>query len=77
MPDLTITLSGATAEKLRKLVEEERYASPEEAVSQALDALDESRDPTLDAWLRDTIARRADPTRALSADDVRARVFGR
>jgi Arc/MetJ-type ribon-helix-helix transcriptional regulator len=42
MSDLTITLTGFAADKLRKLVAEERYASPEDAVADALEALDAS-----------------------------------
>lgn len=82
MSDLTITLTGEAAEKLRKLVAEEHYARAEDAVVDAIEALEASRDPTLDAWLRDTIvasaeAFAADPARALTADQVRAQLFGR
>lgn len=82
MSDLTITLTGETAEKLRKLVAEEHYARAEDAVVDAIEALEASRDPALDAWLRDTIVARAeafaaDPGRALTADQVRTQLFGR
>ncbi|MEJ0058969.1 MAG: type II toxin-antitoxin system ParD family antitoxin [Terricaulis sp.] len=81
MTDLTITLSGEVAEKLRKLVADEHYARPEEAVADALDALNASRDPALDAWLRETITARADAfeadaTRGVTPDQVRERLFG-
>jgi putative addiction module component (TIGR02574 family) len=82
MTDLTITLKGAAADKLRKLVAEEHYARPEDAVADALDALDDSRDAELDSWLRDTIAARidehnADPSKALTPEEVRRELFGR
>jgi hypothetical protein len=70
MSELKIVLRGAAAEKLQKLVSEERYARPEDAVEDALEALEASRDPALDAWLRDIVATRAD---ALAADPARAR----
>lgn len=82
MADLALILTGATADKLRKLVAEERYARPEDAVADALDALDANRDPMLDTWLRQTIAARAeafagDPTRALTPNQLRESLLGR
>jgi hypothetical protein len=82
MTDLTITLRGATADKLRKLVAEEQYARPEDAVADALDALDENRDATLDSWLRNTIAARADAAASdasslLTPNQVRKQLFGK
>jgi hypothetical protein len=79
MSELKIVLRGAAAEKLRKLVSEERYARPEDAVEDALDALQASRDPALDAWLLDVIATRAealaaDPSRARTPEQVRTRL---
>jgi hypothetical protein len=76
MTDFTLVLKGAAADKLRKLVAEEHYDRPEDAVADALDALDAGRDPALDAWLRQTIAARAeafaaDPSRALTASQRR------
>jgi Arc/MetJ-type ribon-helix-helix transcriptional regulator len=81
MADLTLVLTGAAADKLRKLVAEERYARAEDAVADALDALDASRDAELDAWLRDTIAARAealaaDPGRTLTPQQVRDSLRG-
>jgi Arc/MetJ-type ribon-helix-helix transcriptional regulator len=81
MADLTLVLTGAAADKLRKLVAEERYARAEDAVADALDALDASRDAELDAWLRDTIAARAealaaDPGRTLTSQQVRDSLRG-
>ncbi len=82
MNDLSLVLKGAAAEKLRKLVAEENYAGPEDAIADALDALDASRDPALDAWLRQTIVARADalasdPTRALTPSQVRESLLGK
>ncbi|MBL8537740.1 MAG: hypothetical protein JNM59_10095 [Hyphomonadaceae bacterium] len=82
MPDLTITLTGDAAEKLRKLMMDEHYDRAEDAVADALEALVASRDPALDAWLHDVIAARAkahaaDPTRAMTADEVRTQLLRR
>ena len=79
MSDLTVTLTGAAAAKLRKLMAEEGYSRAEDAVEGALDALDA---PELDAWLRETIDARAeafaaDPSRAMTADQVRGALFGK
>lgn len=75
MSDLTVTLKGAVADKLRRLVADGRYARPEDAVAEAIEALDAGAD--LDAWLGETIAARAeahvaDPSRALTPAQVRA-----
>jgi hypothetical protein len=82
MVDLTLVLTGAAAGKLRKLVADERYARPEDAVADALDALDASRDPALDAWLRQSIAARAqafaaDTSRGLTPSQVRECLLGK
>jgi len=82
MSDLTVTLTGAAAAKLRKLMAEEGYARAEDAVEGALDALDASRAPELDAWLRETIGARADafaadPGRTMTPDQVREALFGK
>jgi hypothetical protein len=79
MSELKITLRGETADKLRKLVAEEHYDHPEDAVADALEALDASRDADLDAWLRDVIAARADafaddPSRGLAPEEVLERL---
>lgn len=55
---------------------EERYERAEDAVADALEALDSSRDAELDQWLRGAIARRAsafaaEPARAMTAQQVR------
>lgn len=82
MSDLTIVLRGETADKLRKLVAEQKYAHPEDAVADALDALEGSFDADLDTWLRTVIADRidaidADPTQTSTPDEVRARLLGK
>ncbi len=74
-----IVLRGPVAERVLKLMTDERYARPEDAVQDALESLEASRDPTLDAWLRGVVVERAaalaaDPERALTADQVRARL---
>jgi len=79
MTDLTITLKGAAAEKLRRLVADGRYAQAEDAVADAIDALDAGAD--LDDWLKQTVAARAeahaaDPARALTPAQVRAALRG-
>jgi hypothetical protein len=50
---------------------------PEDAVADALEALDAERDPDLDRWLHDVVVARAeafaaDPTRGLAPDEARA-----
>lgn len=80
MSNVKVTLSGEAADRLLRLVAEQKYARPEEAIEDALDALEESRASDLDAWLRDVVAARADalasdPSRALSAEEVRTRLL--
>jgi hypothetical protein len=82
MSDLTVTLKGAVAAKLRKLMAEEGYVRPEDALEGALDALDDSRSADIDTWLRDVVAERAkafsnDPSRAMTPDEVRKSLFGK
>jgi antitoxin ParD1/3/4 len=78
---LTITLRGEATDKLRKLVADGHYAQPEDAVVDALDALPFDSDPELDAWLRMEIPNRidaldADPSRAMTVEEVKARLLG-
>ncbi|MCC6789936.1 MAG: type II toxin-antitoxin system ParD family antitoxin [Hyphomonadaceae bacterium] len=82
MSELKVILRGETADKLRKLVADGRYAQPEDAVADALDALPIDDDPEIEAWLRDVVAPRvkaleADPSRGLTVAEVRARLRGK
>lgn len=82
MSDVTVTLTGVAAEKLRKLMADEGYTRAEDAVEVALDALDASRAPEIDMWLRNTISARAeafaaDPARAMTPEQVREALFGK
>jgi len=75
MSELTLTVKGAVAEKIRRMVADGRYQRAEDAVADAIDALDAGAE--LDTWLRQTIVARAeantaDPSRALTPDEVRA-----
>jgi Arc/MetJ-type ribon-helix-helix transcriptional regulator len=76
MSQLTLKLTGKTADKLRELVDGKHYQSAEAVVEAALDALDAGADPGLERWLNTVIVERAaaasaDPTRLLSAGQVR------
>ena len=80
-PTLTLTLTGADAERLTRLMESGNYASAEDTVSEALAALEEAADPVLDAWLQEVVADRfdahaADPARGVPLDVARRRVLG-
>jgi Arc/MetJ-type ribon-helix-helix transcriptional regulator len=79
--DVTITLKGEAAERLERLVRDAAYPSPEAAVADALQAFEETRAPELDHWLGEVAgprldAMRADPSLSLTADQLRARLFG-
>jgi len=81
MSDVKITLTGEAADRLLRLVAAEKYARPEDAIADALEALEASRDPALDGWLRGVILARADalaadPARGLTAERARSRLFG-
>lgn len=80
MSDAKVTLSGETADRLLRLVAEQNYARPEDAMADALDALEANTAPSIDEWLKTTISARAealasDPSRAMTADEVRARII--
>ncbi len=73
---MSITLPNEMAEFVRTKVAAGDYASDSEVLRDALRALRE-RDRAVEAWLRNEIvpaaqALRDDPSRALSADQVRA-----
>ncbi|MBU6407785.1 MAG: hypothetical protein KGS44_11720 [Alphaproteobacteria bacterium] len=81
MADVTITLKGKAAERLERLIRDAAYPSPEAAVADALEAFEETRAPELELWLRDVAgprldAMRADPATSLTAEQLRARLFG-
>ena len=81
MPELTLTLKGDAASRLERLLRTAAYPNAEAAVADALEALENNLAPELDNWLRDVVgprldAMRASPDTSLTADQVRARLFG-
>ncbi|KVD40501.1 CopG family transcriptional regulator [Burkholderia ubonensis] len=73
---MSITLPNEMADNVRQRVASGAYATESEVIRDALRAL-AARDRAIDAWLRETVvpvadALDADPSRALSAADVRA-----
>ncbi len=73
---LSITLPNEMAEMVRARVESGEYASESEIIRDGLRAL-EMRNQALEAWLRKDVAAaydamKADPSRARSANQVRA-----
>ena len=82
MAEVTLTLKGDAASRLQRLLKDAAYPSAEAAVADALEALEHSRAPDLDAWLRDDVGPRLDamrskPEASLTADELRARLFGK
>ena len=74
----SITLPNEMAEMVRAKVAAGDYATESEVIRDGLRAL-AARDRAVESWLRETVvpaaeALRADPSRALSVDDVRARL---
>ncbi len=75
---LSITLPNDMAEALRERVRSGEYASESEVIREGLRALF-ARDQAIEAWLRDEVAAAydaavADPSRAVTAQRVRARL---
>ena len=75
---LSITLPNDMADALRQRVSSGEYASESEAIREGLRALF-ARDQAVAAWLRDEVAAAydavvADPSRAVTAQSVRARL---
>lgn len=75
---LSITLPNDMAEALRERVRSGEYASESEVIREGLRALF-ARDQAIEAWLRDEVAAVydavvADPSRAVTAQRVRARL---
>jgi len=82
MSELTLTLKGDAASRLERLLRNAAYSNAETAVADALEALENYLAPELDNWLREVVAPRLDAMRAspgtsLTADQVRARLFGK
>lgn len=75
---LSITLPNDMADALRERVRRGEYASESEVVREGLRALF-ARDQAIDSWLRGEVASAydavvADPSRAVSAQALRARL---
>ena len=75
---LSVTLPNEMAAQVRAKVESGEYASESEVIREGLRALS-ARERAMDDWLRQTAlpaydAYRADPSRGLSLDAVRASV---
>ena len=75
---LSIALPNDMADALRERVRAGEYASESEVIREGLRALF-ARDHAVEAWLRTEVAAAydavvADPTRAVSAESVRARL---
>jgi antitoxin ParD1/3/4 len=72
---MSITLPNDMAEEVRRRVASGEYATESEVIRDGLRAL-AARERAVDAWLRESVvpaaaALEADPSRALSAADVR------
>jgi antitoxin ParD1/3/4 len=73
---LSITLTNEMAEQVRAKVASGEYASESEVIRDGLRAL-QARDQALEAWIQKEVlpaydALKADPSTALSLEDVRA-----
>lgn len=78
---MSITLTNAMAETVRAKVQSGEYASESEVVRDGLRAL-LARDRALESWLQGRVgpaydALQADPARALTGQQVRARLAGK
>ena len=74
---LSITLPDAMAEAVKAKVQAGEYATESEVVRDGLRAL-LARDQAVDSWLHDQVgpaydALKADPSRAITAEQLRAR----
>ena len=75
---MSITLPREMAEAVKAKVEAGEYATESEVIRDGLRAL-LARDRAVDSWLRDQVgpaydALKADPSRALTAEQVRAQL---
>lgn len=82
MSELTLTLRGDVASRLERLLRSAAYPNAEAAIADALEALESNLAPELDNWLHEVVgprldAMRASPDASLTADQVRARLFGK
>ncbi|WP_413742166.1 type II toxin-antitoxin system ParD family antitoxin [Sodalis sp. RH15] len=73
---MSITLPNEMAASVKSKVASGEYASESEVIREGLRALD-ARDRAMETWLREEVvpayqALKADPSRGLSADEVRA-----
>ncbi len=78
---LSITLPNEMADALRERVKSGEYASESEVIREGLRTL-WARDRAIETWLRGEVADAfdalvADPSRGVSADDLRARLAAR
>lgn len=78
---LSITLPNEMADAVRERVDSGRYASESEVIREGLRALFD-RDQAVEAWLREDVATAydalvADPSRAVTATDLRQRLARR
>ena len=75
---MSVTLPLEMADKVRARVESGEYASESEVIREGLRAL-AARERAVEAWLRDEVVPAydtlaADPSRALTPDEARARL---
>ena len=75
---LSVTLPNDMADMVRRKVESGEYASESEVIRDGLRAL-LARDRAVESWLRNQVgpaydALKADPSRAVTVDQVRARL---
>lgn len=77
---LSITLPTSMADALKERVESGAYASESEVIRDGLRALF-AREDAIESWLRTEVAAsydelRADPSRAIRSEDLRAHLAG-
>ncbi|ARS65931.1 type II toxin-antitoxin system ParD family antitoxin [Sinorhizobium meliloti] len=77
----SVTLPNDMAQMVKSKVSSGEYASESEVIRDGLRAL-QARDKALEAWLRTEVATtydklKADPSRALSVDQVRQHLAGK
>jgi Arc/MetJ-type ribon-helix-helix transcriptional regulator len=60
MTDMTITLTGETADRLSRLVKTGVYQSAEAALADAIAALEDLISPDLEEWMKTIVSQRYD-----------------